>query len=138
MTSSSRAFLLRSRRGVLVLGFLAAGGIAVGWFIVPTHARTFAFVHALLDPVCIAIVCVSSLYHQVKHSRWLVPLLVVAVMLNVVSRPHDIVLTTIGFAAGGLAILATVANRKLAAIVATLLCGSAIAATLLTGLLRHI
>jgi len=109
----------------------------VGWFIVPAHARTFAYVHALVGPICIATLCVSALYRHVKHSRWLVPLLLIGVMLNVVSCPHDLVLTTIGLAAGALATFASLFNHHRAAIAATLLCCSAITATLLVGLLRH-
>lgn len=111
-------------------------GVASGWFVVPHHLRPLAYFQALVQPVCVATLCVASLHRHLKHSRWLVPLLVIGVMLNVVGAPHDTWLTTVALTAGGLAIVTTLFGQNRSAIVAVLLCCIAIAATLLVGLAR--
>lgn len=55
-------------------------------------------------------------------------------MLHLVSRRHDTMFAVMGLTADVLGIFAAVLSRKCAVFAVTLLCCSAIAATLLTGL----
>jgi hypothetical protein len=136
MIAVNSALYWRSPRRLLALALLTAGGVVLGWSLVPHHARTFAYAYAAVEPTCIGVLCVLALQRCAKHARWLVPLLLAGVMLTLAVRPHDTAFTAIGLTAGGLSIVASAFRHKHAAIAATLLCSVAIAAALLSGLAR--
>lgn len=133
MNTAESSLPLRSLYRLAGLLSLAAVGIAVGWLIVPHHPRTFSYVHALVHPVGTAALCVSALHRRVRHSRWVVPLLLLGVMLDVAVAPHDFELAALGLAAGTGAIAASLIGSVRSAILASLLCCGAIAAALLVG-----
>jgi hypothetical protein len=136
MIAVNSALYWRSPRRLLALGLLTGGGVVLGWSLVPHHARTFAYAYAAVGPTCIGVLCVGALQRRAKHARWVVPLLLSGVMLNLALRPHDTAFSAVALAAGGLAIVASVFCHQRAAIAATLLCCVAISVTLLTGLAR--
>jgi hypothetical protein len=133
MNAAGNSLPLRSRRALPALALLATAGIGVGWFVVPHHSRGFGYVHALLHPLAVGTLCVLSLSRPVKQTRWIVPLLLLGVLLDIAVAPHEPRLTTVSVVAGALALLAMLFGRNRLAIVGTVLCCSAIAATLSCG-----
>ena len=134
MTAANRRGLAAFGRALWVLALTATAGGGLGWLIRSSGGHTFDQVYAVLDPACVGAVSIGLLQRRVRHSRWLVPLLLVFAMLNVAVRPHTPVLSAIGLGAGAVAILCALCGRNRAAIVATLLACSSIAVTLFAGL----
>jgi hypothetical protein len=109
-------------------------GFAAGWFVPRVPAATFGHVYAVLSPAGLAGICITALLGSSERARWLVPLVLVAVVLNVVNHPHVSSLTAVAVAAGAVASATTLCRRNRIAIVGTLVCCASMSASLLIGL----
>lgn len=116
------------------LGFVAlvlVAGFAVGWFLRPPVARYFDYGYALISPLGLAALCIGVIAQKRSSARWLGPLLLLAIMLSVLLRPHNFMLSAIGVASGLLAIASIFVARPRLAVAATTVCGASITASLL-------
>jgi hypothetical protein len=133
MNPAPRESNLRRPRVVAVLILLAAAAMAAGWFTAGTGAGTFVYDYTLIDPALLAILCVLALRGHAKHPRWLATLSLLGMMLDVARYPHHAGGTAIGCAAGVVGIVATLLGYNRIALVAALLCSTAVSAALLAG-----
>jgi hypothetical protein len=135
MNPATSTMLPRKRPMLIAFALVAAAGLAAGSFIRPTQGPAFEYAYALIEPACLGTMCVGLLRRRPDHARWLVPLLLIGVMLNVANRPSTPALTAIGFAAGMLAIIGALRGHRRSATAATLVCCASLASSLLAGLL---
>lgn len=125
----------RSMRWVpLAAALTTAGGLAAGWLVPWVQMRMFDYVYAVLSPGCFAAICIKVLVGGSDHARWLVPLALLLVVLNVVNHPHTAGLSAIAVAAGAVAVAATICRHKPIAIATTIVCCAGISASLLAAL----
>jgi hypothetical protein len=134
MSAANVATRPPSRRAFVGLASVVACGIGVGWLLHPSSARSFDYVYALLSPLGMAMVCTRLLLGQSKHSRWFVPLALIAVMLTVWHRPHVPAVSVVGFVAGAVAIVTSFRGLKYTTLVSVLLCCAAIAISMFAAL----
>jgi hypothetical protein len=135
MNAATSTMLPRTRPMLIAFALVAAAGLAAGSFIRPNQGRAFDYAYALLEPACLGTMCIGLLHRRPDHSRWLVPLLLIGVMLNVANRPSMPALNAIGFAVGMLAIIGAVCGHRRSATAATLVCCASLAGSLIAGLL---
>ncbi len=111
-------------------------GIAIGWFMRPSYdGIMFRYVYAVLHPAFFAAFSIAALRRDAKVARWLVALMLAALLLDIAQGSHAPVLSAVAVASGALALVATLLRKRRLAIVTTALCGASFAATLVAGLL---
>lgn len=112
-------------------------GIFWGWRLASAATPTFDYVRALASPAGLTALCVVALLKSARRARWLVPLLLTFVLLDVVNHPHVPALTVLGLVAAVMAAFASLVGRKRLAIAGILICGPSMSASLVMGLSPH-
>jgi hypothetical protein len=97
-------------------------------------ATTFDYVRALLVPAGLGTLYVIALVSHPGRARWLVPLMLASVVLDVVRRPHVLGLSVLGIMAAVVATVACLKDSKHLAVAGTLICSASISVSLLIGL----
>jgi hypothetical protein len=76
-----------SRWGPVAVGLTAAFGISAGWRLAAAPTPTLDYARAVLSPAGLATLCVIALVRSPRRARWLVPLILCGVLLDVVNHP---------------------------------------------------
>lgn len=135
MSPRQLGFRTGSRWVPALLLVVAAAGIAFGWWMQLSRARSFAYVYAVLSPALLAALCAQILLsHTSQRHRWRVPALLGLAIAAIATHPHVPALSALSITAAAVAVWAGFQGRKAAAVAGTVIACVALSASLLLGL----